>query len=233
MVHCAFSHLPGRYRGGEGDDVVAFWETNLGGTVRLLEAARQAGVTRAVCLSSRAVFGAKPLSDQPLTDDQPTSPDTHYGALKVATEALAKSYGPGFSVTCLRPTGVYGLTYPVWHSKWWNLVEGLFSRHPFSERVATEVHGLDVARAVHLLLTSRPDQVAGKTFNCSDLVVSHEEVVARLRRARGEKVTLPPSPGLVSNQMGCPGLNALGWQPGGETLLEETLSQLLRTYQEG
>ena len=57
VVHCAYAHAPGRYRGGEAEDRFAFWRTNLLAGVELMERARLAGVKRLVLLSSRAVFG--------------------------------------------------------------------------------------------------------------------------------------------------------------------------------
>ena len=43
FVHAAFAHVPGRYRGGEGDDPEGFRRLNLDGTVRLFETARRTG----------------------------------------------------------------------------------------------------------------------------------------------------------------------------------------------
>ena len=105
LVHCAFDHVAGRYRGGEGDDVESFWRTNLLGSLRLLRAAVDCDVGRIVVLSSRAVFG-RPARTR-VGDNHPPSPTTHYGALKVALESLAGAYP---QTTCIRPTGVYGIT---------------------------------------------------------------------------------------------------------------------------
>ena len=44
FVHAAFAHVPGKYRGGEGDDPHGFRRANLDGSVRLFEAAKDAGV---------------------------------------------------------------------------------------------------------------------------------------------------------------------------------------------
>ena len=127
LVHCAFDHVPGRYRGGEGTDPVRFWQVNLQGTQRLLETALSEGVTRAVLLSSRAVFGARRAGESPtdpVVDDHPLWPDTHYGAMKAATEALCGVYGAqGVCCAALRPTGVYGIAYPPEASKWYALVQ--------------------------------------------------------------------------------------------------------------
>ena len=46
LVHAAFLHEPGRYRGGEGDDPERFRRANLGGTVALWGAAQKAGKSR-------------------------------------------------------------------------------------------------------------------------------------------------------------------------------------------
>ena len=39
VVHCAFAHVPGRYRGGEGDDPEGFRRANLDGSLALIRAA--------------------------------------------------------------------------------------------------------------------------------------------------------------------------------------------------
>ena len=36
LVHAGFEHVPGRYRGGEGDDLDGFLSVNLMGSLRLL-----------------------------------------------------------------------------------------------------------------------------------------------------------------------------------------------------
>ena len=150
LVHCAFHHIPGRYRGGEGGDVPGFWRVNLGGTIDLLEAAARGGVTRTVLMSSRAVFGA-PV-EGPIGDGHPTAPTTHYGALKAATEAFAGVYR---NVVVLRPTGVYGIVRPLGRTKWLPFAEEVAAGRTVGERRAgTEVHGEDVADAVWRLLTA-------------------------------------------------------------------------------
>ena len=48
LVHAAFDHVPGAYRGGEGGDPAGFWRRNFDGSVRLFGQARDAGVRRCV-----------------------------------------------------------------------------------------------------------------------------------------------------------------------------------------
>src|SRR5690606_17557692 len=57
FVHCAFDHRSGKFRGGEGDDPDGFRRRNLDATLARFRQAKQAGVKRAVFLSSRAVYG--------------------------------------------------------------------------------------------------------------------------------------------------------------------------------
>ena len=216
LVHCALQHAPGRYRGGEGDDVAGFWRVNLGGTIALLEAAKRAGVGRTVLLSSRAVFGLP--SEGTIDDAHPTSPTTHYGALKAATEVLATVYE---DVAVLRPTGVYGMVHPLGRTKWLALAESVLEGRPVEDsRAGTEVHGKDVADAVWRLLTASQAAVAGRVFNCSDLELDTRGLVARMQMALlGHAGRLPPAAPPVDNVLHCPGLQALGWRPGGEARL--------------
>ncbi len=103
IVHLGFNHLPGRYRGGEGSDPVAFWNTNFGSTIEMLEQSRRAGVERVVLLSSRAVFDGLVQSDQWVDDRERPRPTTHYGLLKYANEELAHLYENDLTVCTLRP----------------------------------------------------------------------------------------------------------------------------------
>lgn len=222
LVHCAFHHVPGRYRGGEGDDVPGFWRVNLGGTIDLLEAAARAGAGRTVLMSSRGVFGA-PV-EGPVGDAHPTSPTTHYGALKAATEALAGVYP---NVAVLRPTGVYGIVRPPARTKWLGLAEDIVAERRVEEsRAGTEVHGEDVADAVWRLLTAPSGAVAGRVFNCSDLEVDTRGIVRRMQAALGRTGPVPPAAPPVGNVLRCEALQALGWRPGGETRLQAEIETI-------
>ena len=222
LVHCAFQHVPGRYRGGEGDDVPGFWRVNLGGTIDLLEAAAQAGVGRTVLMSSRAVFGA---GVRGLIDDaHPTEPDTHYGALKAATEALANVY-EGAAV--LRLTGVYGIVRPFARTKWAELAESvLHDRQVRKRQAGTEVHGADAADAVWRLLAAPAVDVAGRSFNCSDLEVDRRDIVARMQTVLGRSAPLPTAGPPAGNTLRCRRLHALGWRPGGAARLQTEIEAL-------
>lgn len=222
FVHAAFNHLPGKYRGGEGDDAAGFVRRNLDGTLQLFETCRAAGVERAVFLSSRAVYDGLPAGTV-LREDMALAPTSLYGRIKFDAEhALARLAGERFAVCCLRPTGVYGDLLP---NKWESLFEDYFAGKLVSPRAGTEVHGRDVGAAVRLLLDADADRVNGQRFNLSDLVVDTRQILAhRTTLAPGR---LPPAADVSGiNLMATGKIRALGWRPGGRDLLEQTLELL-------
>ncbi len=232
LVHAAFSHVPGRFRGGEGRKPTQFWEQNFGGTVRCIEAARDAGLERIILFSSRAVFDGIEQYEAKVDDSNTPLPNTHYGLVKYASELLGTLYSD-IAVCSLRPTGIYGLTWPRSDTKWWKLLSNQFrgSRESsVSSASRTEVHGQDVATAVHLLLEAEVDSVRGRSFNCSDIVVSESRIVEIAREilssgsVAGIELADLPNP---RNTMRCDALKSLGWKPGGNERLVATVSEIL------
>ncbi|MCL6710066.1 NAD(P)-dependent oxidoreductase [Pseudomonas sp. R2.Fl] len=224
FVHAAFDHLPGRYRGGEGDDPQGFRRRNLDGSVRLFEAARRAGVRRCVFLSSRAVYDGL-AAGSALTEDMPLSPSSLYGEVKLrAEQVLADLSGPGFAGISLRATGVYGDLRP---NKWDGLFADYLAGRPVESRAGSEVHGRDLAEAVRLVLEADTTKVSGKAFNLSDIVTDTREILSLLRQATGADHPPPePADRTAVAEMATKRIRALGWKPGGRTLLEETVRRL-------
>jgi nucleoside-diphosphate-sugar epimerase len=81
---------------------------NVGGTARLLEAARSAGVRRVVQASSSAVYGDQPTL--PKHEGMVPAPRSPYAAHKASVELLAAAYSAslGLEVVSLRYFNVYG-----------------------------------------------------------------------------------------------------------------------------
>ncbi len=90
------------------DDPVSDAEINLLGTIRVLEAARKAGISKVVISSSAAIFGE--LKALPIAEDHPVDPDSPYGVSKLAAERVGLAYARlyGMEVVCLRYFNVYG-----------------------------------------------------------------------------------------------------------------------------
>lgn len=86
----------------------SYYETNVTGTLNLLELCRRYGVQKFVLASTSSVYGA---GERPFREDQPTDrPLSPYAASKKAAEALAYAYHHlyGLDVTVLRYFTVYG-----------------------------------------------------------------------------------------------------------------------------
>lgn len=231
VVHMAFMSATGSYRGGEGDDPTWFWEQNFGGTLRLLQACRTANVAKFIFLSSRAVFDGCQISARTVEDTDEPVPINHYGLLKRASEQLAKLFD-GITFCSLRPTGIYGLTWPRNRTKWWNLVTDSQLRNrelsSLSNRVYTEVHGADVASAVLLLLQQEHSDVHALAFNCSDILVSERYLVQRCQNLLNGIPSDPSKDQLQPpiNNMATAGLTRLGWRGGGVKKLYQTLQEI-------
>ncbi|NET09073.1 MAG: NAD(P)-dependent oxidoreductase [Symploca sp. SIO2B6] len=233
VVHLAYDHIPGHYRGGEGGNLSPWLDANVSGTLRLLTAARDAQVPQFIFLSSRAVF-SRTLPGQVLDETHPICPDTHYGAYKVAVEAFLQSFARiyGMMTHSLRATGVYGMSWPVERSKWWSFITAVLAGHnPMTIRSGTEVHGMDVAKVVWTLVNqSRPDM---DVVHLSDLVVSTRDIVALTRQFAGIPGPLPDEPPAPpANPLVCDRITDLGLQFGGRPLLEQTINQLVQVAQQ-
>jgi nucleoside-diphosphate-sugar epimerase len=229
LVHAAFSHVPGHYRGGEGDDVAGFWQSNYLATVRLFQAAAKANLRRGVFLSSRAVYDAQPPGRE-VDEETPCYPNTHYGAVKLACERhLAQLSSKGaLAITSLRATGVYGSVKPGDEHKWTGLFADYLSGKSVGPRCGTEVHGRDLASAVWLMLDVPREKVAGQAFNVSDILLDRRDLLALVQRHTGSTHPLPNAADLQRcNVASTNKLQALGWRPGGMTLLQSEIAGLI------
>ncbi|SEM46137.1 Nucleoside-diphosphate-sugar epimerase [Loktanella fryxellensis] len=230
LVHCAFSHVPGRYRGGEGDDPDGFRRANVDGSLRLFHHAADSGVGRIIFLSSRAVHDGWPAGT-PLSDGLTPRPHSLYGLVKAEVEAgLAALTRPGLATASLRATGVYGVTDPGQPHKWADLFGAFAAGTTAPSRVATEVHGDDLAAAVALLLRADAAALAPHSFNVSDILLDHHDLLTLWADVSGQVGVLPPraDSGAVS-VMTCERLAALGWHPRGMTGLATWLQDAART----
>ncbi|HUJ25115.1 MAG TPA: SDR family oxidoreductase [Myxococcales bacterium] len=144
---------------------------NVGGTVNVLEAARNAGVQRVVLACSCAAYGDGP--EQPkheLLQPRPMSP---YAAQKIACELLAQTWTRAYGLPCVAlrffnvygprqdPKSEYAAAIPRFTTR-------LLAGQPpivFGDGLQTRdfVHVSDVVRAN--LLAARSDQAPGEVIN--------------------------------------------------------------------
>lgn len=150
-----------------------YWTGNLGGTLALLEAMRQAGVHRIVFSSTAATYGEPERS--PILETDPTRPTNPYGASKLAIDtaltAFAGLYGLGaVSLRYFNVAGAYtgrdGRVYRERHDEETHLIPNVLAvargerEHvrmfgadyptPDGTCVRDYIHVADLARA-HLL----------------------------------------------------------------------------------
>lgn len=226
VVHAALDRPGAGFRGAEGD-LPTFVERNVLGTIRLVEAARAADVSRFIFISTCSVHEVI-LDDRTLDEAHPLWPVSHYGAHKAAIEKFIHSYGlgEGYDICSLRPTGIYGVARPKERSSWHSLVQAVRRGEPIASAVGgKEVHALDVAKAVGILLTA--SGIAGQAYNCCDMYVAEQDVAQIAKRITGSDSTIEDLNRGPKHQIDTAKLRALGMTFGGRKLLEQTVAEML------
>jgi nucleoside-diphosphate-sugar epimerase len=207
--------------------LLPFVQTNVVGTLGLIEAARRAGVGRFIFISTCAVH-EKILDDRPLDETHPLWPSSHYGAHKAAIEKFVHSYGlgEGYPICALRPTGVYGVARPAEDSKWFDLISAVVrGEDVHCTRGGKEVHAVDVARAVGILLTA--GGIAGEAYSCYDRYVSELDVARMAKELAGSASRVVGEPRQPKHQIVTDKIRGLGMDFGGEELLRRTIAELV------
>ncbi|MBD9375240.1 SDR family NAD(P)-dependent oxidoreductase [Rhizobium sp. ARZ01] len=86
----------------------SYVETNILGTLNILEAARQAGTERVVVTSTSEVYGT--AITMPIGEAHPLRAQSPYSASKIGADAMAEAFARSFglSVVILRPFNTFG-----------------------------------------------------------------------------------------------------------------------------
>ena len=167
-------------------------QVNIGGTVKVLEAARRTGAERVVLACSCAAYGDGP--EQPKHEGLRPLPMSPYAAQKIAAELYAETYTRAFGLPCvaLRFFNVYGprqdpkSEYAAVIPRFATLL--LQGKRPviFGDGGQTRdfVHVSDVVRAN--LLASTSEKAEGQVINvASGRSASLLDLVALLKQAVG------------------------------------------------
>jgi nucleoside-diphosphate-sugar epimerase len=176
VVHTA-ALLPGS--GGMADSV----RVNVGGTENVCVAARDAGVTRVVHLSSVAAWGYDFKTD--ITEDEPLA--THsphpYIATKAASELVARKHG----ATIVKPGDVYGPESQPWAVIPFELIKSGRAALPMKGRgILTLVYVDDLVDCVYRALT-RPEGEGGVFTAWDGRPVTAKEFFDHYARMLGRK----------------------------------------------
>ena len=86
----------------------SYIDTNVGGTLNILEAAKELSVEKLIHTSTSEVYGSAKFI--PITEDHPLNGQSPYSASKIAADHLANSYylSYGVPIVTLRPFNTYG-----------------------------------------------------------------------------------------------------------------------------
>ncbi|MDA9437529.1 NAD-dependent dehydratase [Bradyrhizobium sp. CCBAU 51745] len=86
----------------------SYVDTNVSGTLNVLQAARDQGVGQILVASTSEVYGT--ARTVPISEAHPRQPQSPYSATKIAADALAESFHLSFAtpVTIVRPFNTYG-----------------------------------------------------------------------------------------------------------------------------
>lgn len=86
----------------------SYVDTNVKGTLNILNAARDAGTPRVLVTSTSEVYGTARFV--PITEEHPRQPQSPYSASKIAADCMAESFYRSFElpVTIVRPFNTYG-----------------------------------------------------------------------------------------------------------------------------
>ena len=215
----------------------SFYETNVRGTLNVLEAVRRTGVRRIVQTSTSEVYGTPAIL--PIRETHPLNAQSPYAASKVAADQMALSYYLSFDtpVVVLRPFNTFGprqSTRAVTATILSQLLEG---------RKTVKLGRLDTCRDLtfvsdvvqgFLLAGITPDvdgQViqlgTGRTVSIGDLFALACRLCEVDATAETDSRRMRPNPSEVLVLQSDPSLAAskLGWHP--QVQLEQGLQQTI------
>lgn len=161
------------------------WETNLMGTVNVMEAARTSPWVKSVVVaSSDKAYGEAKF--QPYTENHPLEGLHPYDASKSATDLIARSYATCYGTPVV--VSRFGNIFGPGDMNWNRLIPDIFRTCATGEMLQIRSNGLltrdfvyvkDVAD-VYLLLAEQAPAHKGEAFNCTSGI--HESVLGMVDR---------------------------------------------------
>jgi nucleoside-diphosphate-sugar epimerase len=171
---------------------VATFDKNVLGSLRLLEAARLAGVEQFIFVSSVAVYHEiLPAAGGRIDESHPTWPNSIYGAYKAAVEPHLKAYHVtfGMNTSAWRPAAVYGDDPNLPRSQWNDLVRTARSGGTIDTPKGGKItHVQDVADALTLAVGDA--SVAGQFYNLVDGYMYWQQAAEFAKELSGSNATI-------------------------------------------
>ncbi|WP_031088260.1 SDR family NAD(P)-dependent oxidoreductase [Streptomyces sp. NRRL WC-3549] len=177
----------------------SYVDTNITGTLNVLEAVRALGTPRLVHTSTSETYGT--ARTVPITEDHPINTQSPYAASKAGADRLADSYHASFStpVVTLRPFNTFGPRQSMRA-----VIPTVIGQLAAGERTITLgdlrptrdfTYVRDTARAFLAVGTADAGQVVGRTFNAgTGGEISVGDLVTLIGKVTGTEVDVREDP---------------------------------------
>jgi len=169
-------------------------ETNVGGTLKLLEYSRDTGVKRFIFFSTSSIYGEQ--KKYPSREDMTPNPMNPYALSKLVGEQYCKLFEDlyGLEFNAIRPFNAYGTRMPtsgIYTSAIATYINALKQNIPFvkfgdGHQRRDFVYVDDIVEQVILMATSK---VHGEVFNCGfGKNYSINEMLELVRKLMGKRI---------------------------------------------
>ncbi|MDW6091569.1 GDP-mannose 4,6-dehydratase [Vibrio rhizosphaerae] len=181
-------------------DQKAFYDVNLFGSLNLLEAAKNIGLTldKVIMASSANIYG-NPENVRKITEDIPPSPVSHYAMSKLSMEYMTRLWFDSYPIIITRPFNYTGVgqeehfLIPKIVSHFKNGKDTIELGNTHVARDFSDVR--DIAKAYVALLESN---VSSETINlCSGNVYYLNDIISKLEDIAGYNINVTVNPDFV------------------------------------
>jgi nucleoside-diphosphate-sugar epimerase len=206
------------------DDHLAYYQTNLLGSLDFLEALSQLAIApqKVILASSANVYGNAEDADQlPILESQTPAPVNHYAMSKLAMELLARNLNSRLPIVTARPFNYTGVGHGA-HFVIPKIVDHFARKASVIELGNVDVYREynDVRDISNLYLALLERGLAGQTYNlASGRTHSLRQVIAQLESITGHSMAIKVNPQFVRQ-------NEIMTLCGSSQFLEQTLGKI-------
>ncbi len=194
VIHMAYERNDASFHEAANKDIKRFVESNLLGSIELLDTSKQSGIKQFIFISSCAVYGHI-FPHIKLDELHPLLPDSNYGAYKASVEAFCHAYhlSNAFNMTIFRPVGIYGINPHLAHSAWYNIVKDIkYGTDAEVSGGGKIVSVEDVAKAICLAINNK--DAFGKTYNLVDFYSDNLSIAHMVKETCGSRSNIRGTP---------------------------------------
>lgn len=234
IFHLA-SHGVYTYANNDRDNIISMLDSNIRGTINLLEASRKINYQLFVNTGSCFEYGTK---NSPFKEDSSLSPCNIYGATKAAAALFAQIFSKNFNlpIVTLRPFSVYGPGEDDRRFISTAIKQCLKKENPklITEKIIRDYVFIDDVIDAYLLTYKHRKKLSGEIINIStgktNSLFDVAKLIIRLTGVKGlrpEAGTLSKRTGEVLSLIGCPekAKRLLNWEA--QSSLEEGIKKTI------